>query len=119
MGSGSGFFVPTTSAVMVFAVTAIVAPSLGLLRARLPGWSAWAGFAAGVLAGIATAAQQMSFLLPLGILAYSLIALVGWARSEHWAGRFDAGPLGRGALFHAYGLGAFFAAVTGLVVRLL
>lgn len=118
MSSGGGFFVPTTDAVVVFAVTAIAAPSLGLLRARLPGWSAWAGFAAGVLAGIATTAQQVSALLPLSILTYSLIALVGWARAEHWAGRFDAGPLGRGALFHAYGLGAFFAAVIGLIARL-
>ena len=60
------------SAAASAAVTAIVAPSLGLLRARLPGWSAWAGFAAGVLAGIATAAQQISFLLPLGILAHAV-----------------------------------------------
>ncbi|MCS3781691.1 hypothetical protein [Tsukamurella ocularis] len=119
MSSGGGFFTPTTGAVVVFAVTAIAAPFLGLLRARLPGWSAWAGFVAGVLAGIVTTAQQMSVLQPLSILVYSLIALVGWARAEHWAGRFDAGPLGRGALFHAYGLGAFFAAVTGVIVRLL
>ncbi|CAM3071297.1 hypothetical protein [Tsukamurella hominis] len=118
MSSGGGFFSPTTGAVVVFAVTAIAAPALGLLRARFPGWSAWAGFAAGVLAGVATTAQQMSFLLPLGILAFSLMALVGWTRAEHWAGRFDAGPLGRGALFHAYGVGAFCTALIGLVVRL-
>ncbi|MCA0158022.1 hypothetical protein LB823_17650 [Tsukamurella sp. M9C] len=119
MSSGGGFFSPTTSAVAVFAVTAIAAPFLSLVRARFPGWSGWAGFAAGVLAGVATTVQQMSALLPLSILAYSLITLVGWVRTEHWAARFDAGPVGRGALFHAYGLGAFFASVTGLIVRLL
>ncbi|MBS4102109.1 hypothetical protein KFZ73_12785 [Tsukamurella paurometabola] len=119
MNTGGGFFVPTTAAVAVFAVTVVAAPALGLLRRRSPGWCAWAGFAAGVLSGIVTAAQQMSFLLPLSILAFSLIALVGWTRAEHWAGRLDAGPLGRGALFHAYGVGAFCAALVGLAIRVI
>ncbi|NMD54479.1 MULTISPECIES: hypothetical protein [Tsukamurella] len=119
MASGDSFFVPTMSATVVFVMTVIAVPSLGLLRARLPDWTAWACFAAGVLAGFTTATQQMSVLLPLSLLAYSLIALVGWSREEHWAGRYDASLLGRGALFHAYGLGAFFTAAIGLVLRVI
>jgi len=119
VSSGGSFFVPTMSAVIVFVVTVIAAPALGLLRIRLPDWITWACFAAGVLAGFAAVTQRMSVLVPLSILGFSVIALVGWSKEEHWAGRYDARLLGRGALFHAYGLGAFFTAAIGLVLRMI
>lgn len=36
MNTGGGFFVPTTAAVAVFAVTVVAAPALGLLPRRSP-----------------------------------------------------------------------------------
>jgi hypothetical protein len=118
VGTGTSFFVPTTAALAVFALAVVVIPLIGFARVRWPDWITWAALIAGILAGLLTAAQQLSLLTPVSVLAFSVIALVGWSKEEHWAGRYNASKLGRGALFHAYGVGAFLAALIGLIFRM-
>ncbi|ADG78422.1 putative protein OS=Tsukamurella paurometabola (strain ATCC 8368 / DSM / CCUG 35730 /CIP 100753 / JCM 10117 / KCTC 9821 / NBRC 16120 / NCIMB 702349/ NCTC 13040) OX=521096 GN=Tpau_1804 PE=4 SV=1 [Tsukamurella paurometabola] len=112
------FFAPTMSAVVVFVFAVIVVPLCGLARVRMPDWITWAALITGILAGLLTASRELSVLAPLSVLAFSVIALIGWLKEEHWAGRYNASQLGRGALFHAYGIGAFFATLIGLLLRM-